>query len=352
MNAGLDLFNAFVGVFFASSAFILVFRPQAIRFGLVDTPGGHKGHEEITPLVGGLAMFLGFFLISVLWTQPGPQTQILFLSAALLVMVGMVDDARHLVWQQRILAQCAITGLVVIMGGTQVADLGYVSGDKLLLLGSWATLFTIFAMVGGINAMNMSDGVDGLAGSLALVSLSLLAFIAWRAGQQLDMDLLVILMGAVVAFLVFNAPTRWRKQASVFMGDAGSMFLGFIIAWFMTRLSQGDARAMHPVTALWIFAVPLFDTVSIIIGRLILAKSPFAADRMHLHHILMDEGFDARKTVMVMTMLALIFGLVGLVGLYAKVPDFIMFACYMALFLLYFYKVTHFRKSTSRDKQD
>lgn len=351
MNLGLDLLNAFMGVFVVSSALILIFRPQALRYGLVDTPGGHKSHEEPTPLVGGLSMFLGFLLFGLLLTAPDLQTQVLFLSAGALVVVGVIDDAHHLVWTQRILAQVVAAGLVVIAGDVVVVDLGYFSGSQLFVLGSGATVFSIFAMVGGINAMNMADGIDGLAGSLALVTLSLLAFVAWHAGLQLELNLIVILIGAVVAFLAFNIPNRWRKQASVFMGDAGSMFLGFVIAWLMTRLSQGEYRAMHPVTALWIFAVPLFDAVSIIIGRVLLAKSPFTADRMHLHHILMDEGFDVRKTVMVLVMLSMIFGLVGLVGLYAKVPDFIMFTCFMTLFGLYFYRVTHLRRLTERGKK-
>lgn len=352
MILGLDILNAFTGVFVVSSALILVFKPQAARFGLIDAPGGHRSHQQATPLVGGLSMFLGFLLFGLLWTAPDLQIQALFISAGLLVVVGAIDDARHLIWLHRILAQVVAAGVVVLAGDAVVADLGFFSGNQLFLLGSWATVFTIFAMVGGVNAMNMADGIDGLAGSLALVSLLLLAFVAWHGQLQLELDLIIILIGAVAAFLVFNIPHRWRQQASVFMGDAGSMFLGFVIAWLMIRLSQGDARVMHPVTALWIFAVPLFDTVSIIIGRVLLRKSPFAADRMHLHHILMDEGFDVRKTVMVLTMLSMIFGLVGLVGLYAKVPDFIMFTCFMALFGLYFYRVTHLRKSSERGKKD
>lgn len=347
MNQSLDLFNAFLGVFVISSALILFFKPQALRFGLVDAPGGHKSHKELTPLVGGLSMYLGFLFFGLLWTAPDSQTQILFLAAGILVLVGAIDDARHLIWTHRLLAQIIAAALIVMAGDVVVFDLGVFSDNKLLVLGSGATLFTIFAMVGGINAMNMTDGIDGLAGGLALVSLVLLAFVSWHGQQFQELELIIILIGAVTAFLVFNAPHRWRKQASVFMGDAGSMFLGFVLAWLMTRLSQGEHRAMHPVTALWIFAVPLFDTVSIIIGRVLLSKSPFAADRMHIHHILMAEGFDVRKTVIVLIMMSMIFGLTGLVGLYAKVPDFVMFTCFMALFGLYFYKVTHLRKSTS-----
>lgn len=347
MNLGLNLFNAFLGVFVVSSALILMFRPQAVRFGLIDTPGGHKSHEQTTPLVGGLSMFFGFLLFGLLWVSPEPHIQVLFLATGLLVTVGAIDDARHLVWKYRLLAQIIAAGLVVFVGGDVVADFGYFS-ENVLELGPWAAAFTIFAMVGGINAMNMSDGIDGLAGGLALVTLSLLAFVAWRADMQQALVLTVILIGAVTAFLAFNIPHPWRKQASVFMGDAGSMFLGFVIAWLMIQLTQGGDRAMNPVTALWLFAVPLFDTVSIIFGRLLLAKSPFSADRMHLHHILMEAGFDARKTVLVLLMLSLIFGLIGLVGLYAKVPDSIMLTCFLLLFGLYFYKVTHTRKTTKR----
>ena len=214
-------------------------------------------------------------------------------------------------------------------------DVGWLALGSLLSLGILAIPFTVFCTVGVLNAVNMSDGLDGLAGGLALVTLGSLSYLAYYTGHSENLDALVVLMACIMGFLVFNARSPWCKKAKVFMGDAGSMFLGFVIARFLIDFSQGDQRIMHPVIALWIFAVPLMDTVAVMLRRMLAGHSPFSADRKHLHHILLSIGLSPGQTVIAIWVLAVLLAIIGIVGHMAKLPDETMFFGFLGLFAVY-----------------
>jgi UDP-GlcNAc:undecaprenyl-phosphate GlcNAc-1-phosphate transferase len=125
------------------------------------------------------------------------------------------------------------------------------------------------------------------------------------------------------------------------MGDGGSIFLGFALAWYLIQLSQGANAAYPPVTALWLFAVPLIDTITIMVRRVRHGHSPFAADREHLHHILLLAGFGANRTVLIILASHLCCILFGVAGLYFGIPEWVMFFLFAALFAGYFYSMTH-----------
>ena len=165
-------------------------------------------------------------------------------------------------------------------------------------------MFTIFATVGVINALNMSDGADGLAGGLSLIALLGMAYVADGADLASERTLLLLLAVVVVGFLLFNIRLPWQHRARVFMGDAGSMFLGFAITWFFISLSQGEERAMAPVAALWLLMIPLFDTVWLILWRFSQGRSPTSSDVGHLHHVLQMTGMGAATSVWVMLAIA------------------------------------------------
>src|SRR3569832_909431 len=131
-------------------------------------------------------------------------------------------------------------------------------------------------------------------------------------------------MASIVGFLIFNARSPWCKRAKVFMGDAGSMFLGFALARFLIDFSQGDQRIMHPVIALWIFAVPLMDTVAVMLRRIMTGHSPFSADRMLLHHLLLSMGLCVGQTVLLIWGLAVVLALIGILGHSYGISDMAM----------------------------
>jgi UDP-GlcNAc:undecaprenyl-phosphate GlcNAc-1-phosphate transferase len=156
-------------------------------------------------------------------------------------------------------------------------------------------------------------------------------------GDSAALSVLLLLASVILAFLLFNV--RISGRALVFMGDAGSMFLGLALAWFLIGFSQGEGRLMSPATALWIFALPLIDTVSLMLRRMICGRSPFEADREHFHHILRAAGFSRKQTLAVALTLALTAAAVGLGGFFLGVSEQWMFFGFLSVFGLHFWMV-------------
>lgn len=325
-----------------STAFLaLLLRPLAVRAGLVDRPGGRKAHEKATPLVGGLAVFLVFLAgVQVAGAELASWWP-LALGGGLLVAIGLLDDFRTLSAGKRFLVQIIAAVILYQYGHTGLRDLGELVGGETLDLGLLSLPFTVFCVVGIVNATNMLDGLDGLAGGMLLVFFALLGLLAHGAGLVEDFRMLLVICAALGGFLALNF--RWRddRPARIFMGDAGSLFLGLVAAWFLMRFSQQPTELFHPITAVWLFALPIMDTVSIMVRRVMRGRSPFAPDREHFHHILLLAGFKVRTTVLVMLFLSLLLAGVGLYGEYRGVPQYVMFYLFLGLFGLYFWGVLH-----------
>lgn len=323
---------------FGMAALLLWFlRRVAFRIDLLDQPDERKDHHGAVPLVGGLAMFLAFSFAALTLAAPIAHLRSFFMASALLVVVGVSDDLHELSSGARFLAQIAAALLMSLHGGVVLHDLGAIGREGgMAILGDWSIPLTVFATVGVINALNMSDGIDGLAGSLSLLTALSLALIAWIAGDVNAMRILLLLVAVIVAFLLFNLRLPGQGRALVFMGDAGSMFLGFVLAWFIIDFSQGEERLMTPATALWIFAVSLIDTVSQMLRRILKGRSPFSADRGHFHHILLLAGFTPKKVLGIIVGITVITSLIGLAGLYGGISEAVMFYGFLGLFALYF----------------
>ncbi len=268
----------------------------ATFLSLVEAPSAHRVHAQPTPVVGGIAMALAMALIVSLSL---PQYLPLFMVLGLLMLVGIADDISHLPSLLRLLLQAIAVYLLIEVTGTKLDNLGMLFGDHPIALHSYAYPLTIFAGIGVINALNMSDGMDGLAGTLTLVCcLSLLA-----VGSP-DSALIGLLIFALLGFLYFNA-RWWRPHAALFMGDAGSTTLGLMLTYLLIQATQGAEPVMAPVTALWVLALPLIDTVALLLLRPLLGRSPFAADHLHYHHMLRAAGLSVNQTLAVSACLQL-----------------------------------------------
>lgn len=321
----------------ATAALVIFFCRHAPLLGLMDVPGGRKQHREEVPLVGGLAIFGGLVVAALVTEGLLAANAAMLAGLALLVLVGFFDDRRGLSAGIRFLIQAAAALIMIYWGGVRLDNLGNLFGYGDVILGRWAVPMTVFAVLGVINAMNMIDGADGLASGLALIAL--LVFVAILAADaSLNGTLLLPLAAAVAGFLVFSLRTPWRKCASVFIGDAGSMLLGLALAWYAVDLAA-VRHAMTPITAVWILAVPLMDTVSLMIRRMLKGVSPFTPDREHLHHILQRAGFSHGQTVAIMLGVSLLFAGIGVAGWLLGVPEYVMFYAFMALFGLYLFGV-------------
>ena len=308
------------------------FKPAAVRIGLVDKPGLKKRHKGNVPIVGGIAVFTGFtFSLLLLHNYPLRDLRALLAGSLLLVIIGVIDDVMRLPVLTRFMAQIAAALMMAMWTGVMLVHLGaLVIPGELVTLGVLAIPFTVFAVVGVINAANMSDGIDGLLGVLTFAAVVGLSIAALVAGRTTELSLLLIMAGCLMGFLAFNMRTPWRSRASIFMGDGGTMFLGFVLAYFMIKLSQGSNAAITPVTALWFIALPLFDAVGMMIRRIMKGRSPFDGDLEHMHHVLLWAGFTVPQSVSIMAALAFGGVAVGLGGLYLGVPQPIMFALFLA----------------------
>lgn len=311
-------------------------RPMAMRIGLVDYPSPRKAHNGAVPLIGGLGMFCGFAFVALTLDVGLTAYRSFFAAAAVLVVVGVLDDLHELSSRSRFAAQIVAALLMAYWGGVVLADLGALRGDGgTFELAPWGVLFTVFATVGVINALNMIDGLDGLAGGVGLIALLGLAYVAHGAGRGDELALLVLLNVVVLAFLAFNLRLPGRRQALVFMGDAGSMFLGFAITWFLISMSQGEQRAMPPVLALWLLMVPLFDTVWLILRRFSKGRSPASADIEHLHHILRMTGMSAGSALWLIIGFGVLGAVAAILALTVGVSERMLFYVFLGLFAVY-----------------
>ncbi|ANB03196.1 MraY family glycosyltransferase [Ectothiorhodospira sp. BSL-9] len=309
--------------------------------GLVDHPGDHKLHKRSTPFVGGFGI-LGAFALGVIildHTHPElrPQWLLMALAGFTLFMTGLIDDLIRLNFRIRLLIQLGVALVMTLGAGIILHDLGPLLFGIPLVLGLMAIPFTVFATVGGINALNMMDGIDGLAGALSFITMALIAVLIALDGGSPYYVLVLCLMGGLAGFLYFNLRHNGQPQALVFMGDNGSMLLGLLFAWILVDLSQAPEAVIQPVAAVWLFAIPLLDTLSVILRRLWLGKSPFTPDRSHLHHLLQRAGFRVDHAVVVITLLHLTLACTGLMLLGMGMPDWIMLMIFLVLFAGYFY---------------
>jgi len=327
----------FPAVFLVTVIALELLRRNARKLGLVSLPGAHRRHTQPTPLVGGLGIFAGI-LVGV-WLLPVSQdtrTAVIY-CGTLLVVIGVWDDAREASFAIRFAAQALAVGLLAWVVDVSLRDLGYIfHSDFPTALGRWGIALTIFSAVGVINSVNMSDGLDGLAGTLSLVTcIALLAasVVTHHLGYA---SFLGVLISALAAFMLYNARIPGFGAARLYLGDAGSLLVGFMLAWFLIGMTQGQDRVMAPVTALWIFALPLFDAVASLLRRPIRGRSPFHADRTHYHHYLQDYGWSVNQTLGLAVLASGGLAAIGLVSEFKGVSEQVMFFSFLGLFALYF----------------
>ena len=328
--------------FISTIAFILALYPIAIKIGLTDRPCHRKQHSEPTPLIGGLAVYLAILLTLSLSHINLPNQIAFFTAATLLVLVGLIDDYKTLGVKIRLLAQIAASLVMAEMADIKINDLGDIFAHGNVDLGNYATAFTVFAVVGGINAFNMIDGIDGLAGSLTLVSIMAIATMSWFFQNWALLDFCMVMIASIIAFLLFNLRIFGRNNAKIFLGDTGSTVFGFTVCWLAISASQGENRIITPTSVLWIIAVPLFDSVCIMIRRISKGRSPFDPDREHLHHILSLAGYSVNQILITLIVSSLILSTTGIAAsFFLNIPQGVLFMSFLLLFLCHYWSMSH-----------
>jgi UDP-GlcNAc:undecaprenyl-phosphate/decaprenyl-phosphate GlcNAc-1-phosphate transferase len=312
--------------------------PVARRLDLLDYPAGRKDHSHPTPVIGGLAMLIGVLLASAITLRVIDSSVMGFLmAAAVLVIVGLLDDKFDVDWRLRILAQILAALIMIYFGGVRVEYLGQLFGMDNVELGWLSIPFTVFATVGIINAINMVDGMDGLAGLLVVSALIMLAAAALSCGNFSVFTHGLIAIGAVSGFLLHNIRHPWQHRAKTFMGNAGSAFLGLSIAWIAFRLTQNPAHPVTPVLALWLVPIPIMDCLVLIARRIKLGQSPFSADRNHIHHLMLEGGFKPTGAAIALAVFSFACGLLAAIALRLHFSHNLILGAFLCLCLIWYW---------------
>lgn len=273
-------------------AWLPVFGRLATKFGIVDRPGVRKVHAVPIPRIGGLAMAVGVLVAAMIVIPLEPPDRYFLVAAGVLTIFGVLDDRFDLHYGVKLIGQLLAVLIVVYFGDIQIHS---ITLDDRVMLPQWiAVPVTILFLVGITNAINLADGLDGLAGGTTFLCLGALAILAHSSGQTVCAGLALAFAGAVLGFLRFNT-----FPASVFMGDAGSQLLGFAVGVLSVRATQSGNTAISAATPVLLLAVPIMDTLSVMVQRVSEGRSPFGADKNHIHHKLLQLGFDHHEVVMV-----------------------------------------------------
>ncbi len=342
--------SIYVLVYLGSLVLALAVTPFVIRvarrLGIVRVPGARHMHTQPISHIGGVAIFLSAMLVSiaVLWfsnllATAGPlvlaQLRLLVPAAGFMFAVGLVDDVKTggLRAQTKFVAQI-IAAVLVCIGGMRIQSV--VVTESLTLNFGWLSWpLTILWIVGLTNAVNLVDGLDGLAAGICAAACGAMAVFAVSTGDLAAVVLMLGLLGGVTGFLVFNF-----NPARIFMGDCGSMFLGFTIAStsvYCSARSSAMAGLALPALAL---GIPIFDTLFSMLRRFLERRSIFAADRGHLHHRLIDSGLTQRQaviTIYAVTVLATSLGMLMMVV--RPGAGVIVLVCALLLLLLVFHVI-------------
>ena len=286
------LFFSFLGSLVICMALIPVLMATAGRLQFVDLPGDRKIHHVPMAKVGGIAFAVGTVVAMLLWAPKDPIVTSGLIGGAVILLFGAWDDRVGLGYKTKFLGQLIAAAVVVWVGGVHLTSLPFMGETPLPL---WiAVPVTLFLLVAVTNALNLADGLDGLAGGLSLLSFGGMAFLAYLAGDWVVMSMMVAVLGGLLGFLRFNT-----YPASIFMGDAGSQFLGFYLGLCAIVLTDPARGPYSPALISFIWGLPILDTAGVMVQRLLERRSPFVADKNHVHHKLLGFGLSHREAVMV-----------------------------------------------------
>ena len=322
--------------FIAAFVVVRILKPIAHYVELVDKPGGRKHHEGVVPLIGGIAIYSSVCLTTFFFIDQPIFVRLFLLAGGLIVFMGSLDDRYQISAQFRLIGQFLVSSIFVYGLDVHIQTFGNLFGFGDLNPGWWGYPLAVLSLMGMVNAMNMLDGMDGLVGTISIVGMIGLVALFGFNGDATFQFLSLAFIGATTAFLIFNIwGSPVKKFQKVFMGDAGSMFLGLSLGVLLIQGSQSSSPAFSPIVALWFVLLPMTDMFTIMYRRLKRGRSPMAPDRTHIHHILMRAGFSGKQTLYVMVLIQAMFVGFGVVMMKFGVSDFLSFILAIAFVGVY-----------------
>lgn len=306
-------------------------RALALKYEFVDAPGGRKQHDDPVPPIGGLVIFPVFMLLSIAAGVDVQSYWPLYLGLAILLFTGAVDDLEHINAWAKFFVQIAVAALVVIAGQARLYALGDLFGFGNIGLGWMSIPFSMAAVVLLINAVNLMDGLDGLAAGKGFVVLFWLVLACFLAGEPAAAAVMMVLLGALAGFLFYNMRHPLRGKACIFLGDAGSLCLGLVLAWFCIGLAQEPDPILVPISVAWILALPIIDACGQFFRRVREGRHPFSPDRGHFHHHFIHAGIPVGRATPMILGVGVVLGAVGVLGITLGVPQPVLTVLWIAL---------------------
>ena len=323
--------------FMSTYGFIAICYKFAVSINLVDQPDNRKNHQGEVPVIGGIAVVFGFSLACLLSSRGLTEWRPLFFCMIPLVVVGVMDDHGDVSVSKRVGMQIISCLVMIYYGNVRINNFGDLAGfGHPITFGGLESVITVFCVVGVINALNLIDGIDGLCASLCLITFGGIFALAKLMGSSVSVSLLVYFSAALFAFLIVNLGLTQRIVKKVFLGDAGTTIIGFFLCWHLIRMSSGADPLFRPITAVWLLALPIMDTLAVMIRRIRLSKSPFLPGRDHIHHQLMNSGLSSRKTLVILVAVSMFLVGVGVLCEVKEVPEPFIFYGILILFGLYY----------------
>lgn len=305
-----DVIIRVAAMVFCTFLFVLTIIPlvkkMAEHVGALDLPNARKVHKKPMPRLGGLGIFLGFLFGYILFGKPSALMNSVLIGSFVIIITGIMDDIKPLDAKIKFMGQIAAAAIVVLYGNLVMYELS--AFGIVIQFGIFSKLISMFFILGCINCINLIDGLDGLAAGISSIYFLTIGIIALMQGKLgLDCLLTFIMLGSTLGFLVHNF-----NPASIFMGDTGSMFLGFIIA-VIALLGFKNVTMTSLVIPVMILAIPILDTLFAIIRRLLKGESISKPDKFHIHHQLLSRNFTQKQTVLLIYLMNILFAIASIV---------------------------------------
>lgn len=308
-----DLFLMVFITFLFVALFMPVIKRIAIHIEAIDIPNKRKVHSVPIPRLGGLGIYAGFLLGYLLFGHQSIQMNAILIGSFIVVITGIIDDIKPIPAKYKFLGQIAAAVIIPFYGGIVLKDIS--AFGLYVNFGIFSKLVTVIFIVAIMNCINFIDGLDGLAGGISAIYFLMIGVIAivLNNSSGLDVILTFIMLGATLGFLFHNF-----YPASIFMGDSGSLFLGYIIS-VISLLGYKNVTFTSLIVPIFLLAIPIMDTLFAIIRRLLKHESIAMPDKCHLHHQLLKLNFSVKNSVLVIYLIDILFAIASII--YATSSD-------------------------------
>ncbi len=308
-------FYTFMTALFTALIIVPFLRKWSLDQGNLDIPDERKQHNEPMPRLGGIAIFFSFLFAVLVYVPVTPIIRGFLVGGLIIFVTGLVDDLTNLSPKRKFAGEVAACLAMIVVGKIWLSNLGNLFGYGDIILPIWIGIpFTVIAVVGVINAINLIDGLDGLAGGLSVMALTAFFLLGWITHDQQTALLAAALAGGILGFLKYNF-----YPARIFMGDAGSLTVGYMLGFLAVYSTQQPNATISPMIPVLILGLPVLDTVWVMSRRVLQRVGPFTADRSHMHHKFLDLGFEHRFTVIIIYSLMLFW--ISLALLFRTAPE-------------------------------